>query len=170
MIRYWGTSPKLGGSQGECPYPILNFLWWWRRWWWWWSDPILKDQEILQSTDDAPEMDDMLLMQNIFASEILILYANYFNDAKSFNLSRGKMSKVGLKDIFFLLLGQQCLCCHRGWIYSSFLALATLTASISSSLFVSIFISEASSSMLLEEEEDMMPGLIDLTENNKKRE
>ena len=24
MIRYWGTSPKLGGSQGECPYPILN--------------------------------------------------------------------------------------------------------------------------------------------------
>ena len=25
MIRYRGTSPKLGGSQGECPYPILNF-------------------------------------------------------------------------------------------------------------------------------------------------
>ena len=26
VIRYWGTSPKLGGSQGECPYPILSFL------------------------------------------------------------------------------------------------------------------------------------------------
>jgi len=26
MIRYRGTSPKLGGSQGECPYPILNSL------------------------------------------------------------------------------------------------------------------------------------------------
>ena len=24
MIRYRGTSPKLGGSQGECPYLILN--------------------------------------------------------------------------------------------------------------------------------------------------
>ena len=21
VIRYWGTSPKLGGCQGECPYP-----------------------------------------------------------------------------------------------------------------------------------------------------
>ena len=21
MIRYWGTSPKLGSCQGECPYP-----------------------------------------------------------------------------------------------------------------------------------------------------
>jgi hypothetical protein len=26
VIRYWGTSPKLGESQGECPYPILNSL------------------------------------------------------------------------------------------------------------------------------------------------
>ena len=24
MIRYRGTSPKLGGCQGECPYLILN--------------------------------------------------------------------------------------------------------------------------------------------------
>ena len=37
-------------------------------------------EEILQPTDDAPEMGDMLLMQNIFANEILILYENYFND------------------------------------------------------------------------------------------
>ena len=21
VIRYWGTSPKLGSCQGECPYP-----------------------------------------------------------------------------------------------------------------------------------------------------
>ena len=47
--------------------------------------------------DDAPEEDDVLLMQNIFTSEILILYANYFNDAKSFNLSRSKVSKVGVR-------------------------------------------------------------------------
>ena len=26
MIRYRGTCPKLGKSQGECPYPILNSL------------------------------------------------------------------------------------------------------------------------------------------------
>ena len=67
----------------------------------------------------------MLLMQNIFASEILILYANYFNDTKSFNLSKSKVRKVGVMDIFFLLLGQQCLCCHQGWIYGSFLALVS---------------------------------------------
>ena len=24
VIRYQGISPKLGGSQGECPYPILS--------------------------------------------------------------------------------------------------------------------------------------------------
>ena len=23
MIRYWGTSPKLGSCQGECPYPCV---------------------------------------------------------------------------------------------------------------------------------------------------
>ena len=50
------------------------------------------------------------------------------------------------------------------------LPLSPLTASVGSSLFSSIFINQASSSMLLEEEEDMMPGLIDLTENSKKRE
>ena len=50
----------------------------------------------IQSTDDVTEMDDVLLTQNIFTSEILILYANYFNDAKSLNLSRIKVSKVGL--------------------------------------------------------------------------
>ena len=27
VIQYWGTSPKLGSSQGECPYPILNPPW-----------------------------------------------------------------------------------------------------------------------------------------------
>ena len=53
---------------------------------------------------DAPEEDDVLLMRNIFKSEILILYANYFNDAKGFNLSRSKMSKVRFKDIFLLLV------------------------------------------------------------------
>ena len=41
--------------------------------------------------------------------------------------------------------------------------------STGSSLFSSIFINQASSSTLLEEGEDMMPGLTDLTENSKKR-
>ena len=46
----------------------------------------------------------MLLMQNIFTSEILILHANCFNDAEGLNISRGKMSKVRLKDTIVLVL------------------------------------------------------------------
>ena len=44
---------------------------------------------------------NMFLQQNIFMSEIFILHTNYFNDLKSFNLSRGKMIVIWLKDVFF---------------------------------------------------------------------
>ena len=43
------------------------------------------------------------------------------------------------------------------------------TGSSGSNLFGSIFINQASYSTLLEEGEDMMPGLTYLTENSKKR-
>ena len=112
----------------------------------------------------------MLLVQNIFAGEILILYANCFKDTKSFNLIRSKVSKIGFKDIFLLLLGQQCVCCHRDGSMVVYLPLSPLIASVGSSLFVSIFISQASSSMWLEDQEDMMPSLTNLTRNSKKRE
>ena len=46
----------------------------------------------------------MLLQQNIFMGEIFILHTNYFNDLKSFNFSRGKMTIVRFKDVFFFLL------------------------------------------------------------------
>ena len=160
----------LGGSQGECHTRYSVFLRWWRRWWWWWSDLVFKGQEILQPTDDAPKIDDMLLMHNIFKSEALILYANHFKSTKSFNLSMSKVSKTGFKYIFLLLLGQQCLCYHWGWIHVVSLPLSPLMTSVGSSLFVSIVISQASSSMWLEEQEDMPPSLTNLARNNKKRE
>ncbi len=41
VIRYWGNSPKLGRSQGDCPYQCLVvFLWWW--WWCCWSSLIIR--------------------------------------------------------------------------------------------------------------------------------
>ena len=120
--------------------------------------------------DDAPETDDMLLMQNIFASEILILYANYFNDAKSLNLSRCKVSKVVLRvSSSSSSASSACVSTGDGSTVIS-LPLSPLMASIGSSRFVSIFISQASSSMWLEEQEDMMLNLINLTGNIKKRE
>src|SRR4051812_4975447 len=93
----------------------------------------------------------MLLQQNIFMSEIFILHINYFNDLESFNFSRGKMIVVWLKDVFFF--------CCRSLISRGLLDLILLVGFPSSSLFISIFISQASSSPLLEEGEDMMPGL-----------
>ena len=53
--------------------------------------------------DDALEEGDVLLMQNIFTSEILILHTNRFNDPEGCNLGGGKMSIVRFKDIFFFL-------------------------------------------------------------------
>ena len=119
MIRYRGTSPSLAEAKRSAHTRCSIFLWWWRRRWWWWRDHVLQDQEILQSAYDASEEDDVLLMQNIFMSEVFILHADRFNDLKGCNLSRGKMSIVRLKDIFFLLLDRQCLFSHRGWIYGS---------------------------------------------------
>jgi len=86
------------------------------------KDPVLHDQEILQSMDDAPEEDDVLLMQNIFTSEIFIFHTNCFNDPKGFDLSRGKMSIVRFKDIFFFL-SRPGLLNHRRLISGSLLAL-----------------------------------------------
>ena len=55
--------------------------------------------------DDAPEEGDVLLMHNIFTSEVLILHINRLNDHEGCNHDGGKMSKVRFKDIFLFLIG-----------------------------------------------------------------
>ena len=79
--------------------------------------------------DDTPEVGDVLLMQNILMSEILILYANYFNDVKGFNLSRSNMSKVRFKDIFLLLVSWQCLFEDQRLVNGNLLALISFGSS-----------------------------------------
>ena len=41
--------------------------------------------------NDALECGDMLLQQNIFMREVLVLYTNYFNDLESFNFNGSEM-------------------------------------------------------------------------------
>ena len=111
----------------------------------------------------------MLLMQNIFTSEVLILHRNRFNDPEGCNLSRGTMSIEGLRiSSSSSSANSACVATGDGPMVVS-LPLSPLTASVGSSLFVSIFISQASSSMLLEEQEDMMPSLTNLPRNSKKK-
>ena len=103
---------------------------------------------MLQLADDALECGDMLLQQNIFPREILVLYANYFNHLESFNFSRGEMIVVRLKEVSFFYYRDLLLC--------GFLDLVAFLDSLISSRFISIFIIQASSPTLLEEGDNIL--------------
>ena len=100
--------------------------------------------------DNALECDDMLLQQNIFTCEILILYTSQLNHLESFDFCRGKKIMIQLK--VSSIAGT--------WSSTAFLIPSSLLISIGSSLFSSIFISQASLPSWLEEEgDDIVPGL-----------
>ena len=118
--------------------------------------------------DDAPKEGDVLLMQNIFTSEIFILHTNCFNDPKGFNLRGGKIIIVGFKDIFFFLLGWHGLLNHRRLVSDGLLALAP------SERFFGLFslqldLPQPSILFQVVEGRRYDAWSIDLTENDKKR-
>ena len=75
VIRYRGTSPKLGSCQGSAHTHMIM------------SPLLVKKMVVMMGSrtssvrdppiaDNALECGDMLLQQNIFTCEILVLYAS----------------------------------------------------------------------------------------------